>query len=232
MPLADSYDCQHRNIVILTKLLRRVCNRLGTVSAHGDRALKSEQLARLAASLDYTIGHQLSGRVLGALSHDVVLGLFCAGPDMKTLPIVPRRHRSARRLLPKRLVMRPRSVRNERVDRFPKFHGVDERLRVMTGSHTATVSRLIAVRADGFLVSFLENCLLIGRDGPVFGRRRGTEDERDQQSFHVKASCHFYTAGDQLGFSTFGSLLLYFPWPEAREQPRQTKGFGQTKLTF
>jgi hypothetical protein len=150
-----------------------------------------------------------SGCVLGALSHDVVLGLFCAGPDVHTLPIVPRRHRSTRRLLPKRFVMGPRPVRNERVDRFPDFHGVDERFRVVTGSHAATVPGLIAVRADRFLVSFLENSLLIGRDGPVFSRRRGTEDERDQQSFHVKASCQFYTAGHQLGFSTFDPLLLY-----------------------
>jgi hypothetical protein len=28
----------------------------------------------------------------------------------------------------------------------------------------------------------------------------------------VETSCLFYIAGDKLGFSTFGSLLLYFPF--------------------
>jgi hypothetical protein len=42
----------------------------------------------------------LLGRGLGALSDDVVLGFFRAGPDMHVLAIVPDRHRGACRLLP------------------------------------------------------------------------------------------------------------------------------------
>jgi hypothetical protein len=145
---------------------------------------------------------------------------------MDTLPIVPRRHRSTRRLLPKRFVTRPRPVGYERIDGFPEFHGVDERFRVMTGSHAATVPGLIAVRAHRFFVSFLENGFLIGRDGPVFGRRRGTEDEHDQQSSHVKTSCQFYTAGDELGFSTFDSFLLYPSRGKRRETHPKPLSFG------
>jgi hypothetical protein len=36
-----------------------------------------------------------SGRILGALSEDVILGLFHAGPDVHMLPIVPDRHPGA-----------------------------------------------------------------------------------------------------------------------------------------
>jgi len=131
------------------------------------------------------------------------------GPDMHTLPILPDGHRT-RRLLPERFVMRQRPVRNQRVDRFPNFHGVDEHFRVVTGSHAAAVTqRRIAIHADRFRVRFLENGVLIRRDGPAFGRRYGTEDERDYQSFHGGASWQFYTAGDTLGFSTFDALLRY-----------------------
>jgi len=127
----------------------------------------------------WPLGCPSSGRVLATCPNDVVLGLFGAGPDMHTLPIAPDRHRGTCRLLPERFVMKPRPVRCQRVDRFPSFHGVDQHFRVMTGSHAATVPGAIAVHADRFRMSFLENGVLIRRGGPVFGRRCGAEDERD-----------------------------------------------------
>jgi hypothetical protein len=89
-------------------------------------------------------------------------------------------------------------------------------LRIVAGRHAATVPDLIAVHAGGFRVHFLENGVPIRGDGPVFGRRYRAEDERDEQSFHGGTSCQFYTAGDRLGFSTFGALLRY----------RKAKGAG------
>jgi len=108
--------------------------------------------------------------------------------------------------------MRPRSVWNERVDRFSKLDGVDERFRVMTAGHAALVTGLIAVRADRFRVSFLEDGLLISRDGPVFGRCRGTEEERDKQSFHVKTSGQFYTAEAKLALALLTHCSIEHPF--------------------
>jgi hypothetical protein len=85
----------------------------------------------------------------------------------------------------------------------------------MTGSHAATVSDPIAVHADRFRVRLLENGLLVGRHGPVFGRRCRAEDERDEQSFHVETPCQFYMEGGDPGFSTFGSLVLFLSWSAA-----------------
>jgi hypothetical protein len=121
----------------------------------------------------------LIGRVLGALTNDVVLGFFRARPDVEMLPIVPNGHRGTCGLLPQRFAMRQRPVRCQLVDGFPSFHCIDEHLRIMTGIHAATVPGPIAVHAYIFGVCFLENGVLIRQAGPVFGGRGGAKDERD-----------------------------------------------------
>jgi NAD(P)-dependent dehydrogenase (short-subunit alcohol dehydrogenase family) len=149
------------------------------------------------------------GRVLDARLHDVVLGLFRAGPDVQVLAIVPHPHRDASRLLPERFALRIRAVRNQRVNRFPNFHGVDERERIMAGRHAAVVPDLIAVHAGGFRVRLLENGVPIRGDGPVFGRRCRAEDERDEQSFHGGSLLPVLHCRRATGFSTFDALLRY-----------------------
>ena len=84
------------------------------------------------------------------------------------LSIVPDGHRGTCGLLPERFAMRQRPVRCQGVDRFPSFHGVDERLCIMTGVHAAAVAGPVAVHADIFRVRFLEDGVLIrlGRPCP------------------------------------------------------------------
>ena len=141
------------------------------------------------------------------------------------LPIVPDRHHGTCRLLPERFAMRLCPVGCQRVDHFPSFHRVHEHFRVVTGSHTATVPDPIAVHADGFRVSFLVSGVMIRRRGPVFGRRYGAEDERDEKSSHVEASRQFYTAGDKMGFTTFDSLLqIRLLWDSCSVGPGIARG--------
>src|ERR1700677_570118 len=50
--------CQHGNVIILPKGLRRLCNCLGRVGGKGCRALKAEEPAGLIPGLDYAIGDE------------------------------------------------------------------------------------------------------------------------------------------------------------------------------